>query len=273
MNSSRNINLFWWSSVKFEGKSQENFGDILSRYLVEKISGKQVVWKNPMKRRWNPFRKKIYTTTGSILKHVSKDCIVWGSGIISRNDEVQEAEFLAVRGPETYKFLKEKGYDVNEVFGDPAILLPGFYKPKGKKEISLGIIPHYVDYNVVNEWYSDNKNIEVIDLLNDDVESVIEQISKCKEVISSSLHGLIVSHTYGIPAVWIQFSQKLSGDNIKFADYFKSVKLKPYNPEFIDKVKNEEELHELITKYPSLPKEIDIDDLRIGLMKVCPFKQ
>jgi len=273
MNSSRNINLFWWSSIIFEGKSQENFGDILSRYLVEKISGKRVIWKNPMKRNWNPFRKKIYTTTGSILKHVSKDCIVWGSGIISRNDEVKEAEFLAVRGPETFEHLRSKGYKVNEVYGDPAILLPALYEPKSKKGINLGIIPHYVDYKMVREWYSNNNNIVVIDLLNNDIEYVIDQIANCKEVISSSLHGLIVSHTYGIPAVWVQFSRKLSGDNIKFADYFKSVKLKPYKPELIDKVKNEAELHELITRHPNIPQEIDVENLRNGLMKVCPFKQ
>ncbi len=272
MKASKNIHLFWWSSVKLEGKHQENFGDILSKYLVEKISGKQVVWKDPSKGKWNPFRKKIYTTTGSILKHVSKNCIVWGSGIISKKDQVAEGHFLAVRGPETYQHLKEKGYKVNEVFGDPAIILPLFYKPQGNKKYSLGIIPHYVDYKLISEWYSEIPEIKVIDLLNDDVEEVIDEIASCKQIISSSLHGIIVSHTYNIPAIWVQFSKKLSGDNIKFVDYFKSINLQPYSADFVDKPLTLEELKSVLVKKPSLPDEGVIIELRKKLMEVCPFK-
>jgi len=272
MKAAKNIHLFWWSSVKLERKHQENFGDILSKYLVEKISGKQVVWKDPSRGKWNPFRKKIYTTTGSILKHVSKDCIVWGSGIISKNDEVEEAEFLAVRGPETYNHLIDKGYKANKVFGDPAIVLPMFYKPKENKKYSFGIIPHYVDYEMISKWYSENSEIKVIDLLNDNVEEVIDEIVSCKQIISSSLHGVIVSHTYNIPAVWVQFSKKLSGDNIKFVDYFKSINLQPYSADFIDKPIDSEKFTNLIRNKPSLPDEGIIDDLSIKLMEVCPFR-
>lgn len=273
MGSSRGINLFWWSSVKFEGKNQENFGDILSKYLVEKISGKNVVWKNPMKKNWLPFRRSIYTATGSILKHVSKDCIVWGSGIISKSDEVAEAEFVAVRGPETYNHLKNLGYKVNKVFGDPAILLPGLYAAKKEKGSEIGIIPHYVDYKMVSEWYNNDPQIKVIDLLTDDIEGVIDQINSCNLIVSSSLHGIIVAHAYEIPAVWVQFSKKLTGDNIKFVDYFKSVKLKPYKPEFINECLKMSEIETLLANYPNLPEANQIAELSRGLMEICPFKK
>ena len=57
MMNRNNINVFWWSSIKFENKQQENFGDILSKYLVEKISNKNVIWRHPIKMKWNPFIK------------------------------------------------------------------------------------------------------------------------------------------------------------------------------------------------------------------------
>ncbi len=267
-----NIQVFWWSSVKFENKPQENFGDILSKYLVEKISGKQVVWIHPKKNKWNPFKKKIFFTTGSILAHVTKNCIVWGSGIISRKDEVEEAIFLAVRGPETYDYLINKGYSVKKVFGDPAIVLPKYYNPKVGKQYELGIIPHYVDYTKVNDWYKGDKSVKVINLLNNDVEAVVIEILSCKQVLSSSLHGVIVSHTYNIPSVWVEFSNKLSGDGVKFVDYFKSVKIEPYQAIFFNKKINHSDVLDVFNENISLPKENVINNLSARLMSVCPFK-
>ncbi len=272
MNKQSNIRLFWWSSIIFERKSKENFGDILSKYLVEKISGKAVVWKNPKKNNWLPFQKNIYTTTGSILKHVSKHCVVWGSGIISKTDKVEEAKFLAVRGPETYNYLLDFGYKVNKVFGDPAIVLKDIYTPNKEVKYELGIIPHYVDYKKVADWYADLPSIKVIDLLNDDVEAVIDTIYSCKQIVSSSLHGVIVAHTYEIPAVWVKFSDKLSGDNIKFVDYFKSVNLNPYDAIYIDDKQEINKFEDIIKTHPNLPKKGTIKELSKKLMEVCPFK-
>ncbi len=272
MTKRNNIQVFWWSSVKFENKPQENFGDILSKYLVEKISGKDVIWKHPKKNKWNPFKQKIFFTTGSILAHVTKNCIVWGSGIISKQDNVEEASFLAVRGPETYDYLINKGYSVQKVFGDPAIVLPKYYNQKVEKQYELGIIPHYIDYIKVNNWYKDDKTVKVINLLNNDVEAVVNEILSCKQVLSSSLHGVIVSHTYNIPAVWIEFSNKLSGDGVKFVDYFKSVDMEPYQPsQYLEKIRSIQ-VEELFNKYQSLPKKNVINILSDKLLSVCPFK-
>ena len=133
----RRIRLFWWNEIKLMQKSKENYGDFLGAYLVQKISKKNVVWINPkkvyVKNLWQP----IYVTIGSILAHVNKKCIVWGSGIIQENQIVKQANFLAVRGPETRRVLMSQGYDVPEVYGDPALLLPDYYNPKIDKKISI----------------------------------------------------------------------------------------------------------------------------------------
>jgi len=63
----------------------------------------------------------------------------------------------------------------------------------------------------------------VIDILNKDPLEVARQIASCRKIVSSSLHGIIAAHAYGIPAAWVEFSNQLAGDGIKFADHFASV--------------------------------------------------
>ena len=78
------IQLFYWSEIKFIYKDKENYGDLLSKYLVENISGKKVKWVQPKKQPWYKIDKKNYLAIGSILPHASKNSIIWGSGIIDQ---------------------------------------------------------------------------------------------------------------------------------------------------------------------------------------------
>lgn len=51
--------------------------------------------------------------------------------------------------------------------------------------------------------------------------------------MSTSLHGIIVANAYGIPARWATFknsSNKVSGDDMKFEDYFLSVGMPVQTP-------------------------------------------
>lgn len=41
-------------------------------------------------------------------------------------------------------------------------------------------------------------------------------------ILSSSLHGIIFSHAYGIPAYHIEFHDLLDNGNFKFNDYYSS---------------------------------------------------
>ena len=176
----------------------------------------------PNKRKWYDFFTTIYVTAGSILAHVDNKSIVWGSGIIEYDTKVARATFLAVRGPKTRKNLILQNHNVPEVYGDPALLLPKYYSSKIPRKYKIGIIPHFVDYPLVSDWYINSSEIKIINLLNNSVETVIDEIRSCEHIISSSLHGIIVSHAYGISAVWVKFSDKLFGDDIKFEDYFES---------------------------------------------------
>lgn len=266
------IPLFWYSTTRIENMSKENFGDLLSKYLVEKISNKKVKWVLPFKYKLLGVYKKHYTVIGSILSHVSERSIVWGSGIIEKNEKVRKATFLAVRGPKTRERLLDLGYSVPEIYGDPAILTPTFYNPKIDKKHSIGIICHYVDHDdVVNRVVSND--VKVINLLTNDIESKIDEILSCKSIISSSLHGVIVGQAYGIPSLWVKFSDKLYGDDIKFQDYYESVKLPFRNAVFLEKEISKDYLYSLLKKNIdiTLVKDNVLKGLREQLMDVCPF--
>ncbi len=270
---SNKIRLFWWNEVKLMKKEKENYGDLLGKYLVEKISGRKAVWIHPKKKYFkNLLNRPIYVTVGSILAQINEKCIVWGSGIISKDFPVKNANFLAVRGPKTRAFLIESGYQVPEVYGDPALLLPDYYHPKIDNKFSLGIVPHYKDYQTIKELYTTQKDVLIIDLMTNDIEETTNLFLQCEKIISSSLHGLIVPHAYNIPAVWVPFSNKLFGDGIKFQDYFESVGISNYTPEIFEKQLLDSDIQNMFDKYPSLPKQVKIESLKKDLMSVCPFK-
>lgn len=273
MSSSKNIRLFWWNEIKMQGKAKENYGDLLGKYLVEKISGKQAVWVKPKAFSFVNFFKPIYVTIGSILTHVTSNCIVWGSGIIAKEFHVENATFLAVRGPQTRQFLIEKGYNVPEVFGDPALLLPKYYNPKIEKKYKIGIIPHYNDFKKVKDFYSDASEVLLIDLMTNNIEETTNKFLACDKIVSSSLHGIIVAHAYGIPAVWQKFSDDVFGDDIKYQDYFESVLIESYKPEIVNTKMTVTDLDSLFFNKQTLPEVEVINNLCNKLMAVCPFKK
>lgn len=253
----------WWH----RNEGVNNFGDVLGPYLVRKITGKEVVFAEPSPWPW----PKTHLVIGSILAAAKRNCIVWGPGIIKKDEVVGKAKFLAVRGPLTRKRLMELGHSVPEIYGDPALLLPGYYHPKRReKKYELGIIPHHVDYQSTVQKVHDQK-IKIIDLTRD-IEEVIDEIYACERTISSSLHGIIVSHAYGIPSVWVKLSNQLYGDNVKFYDYFQSVDIDDYPPaELFGDIPSLQQLTELVDASSMATPKRNLNDMTNLLMGSCPF--
>ncbi|MWB94509.1 polysaccharide pyruvyl transferase family protein [Flavobacterium sp. GA093] len=270
------IIFLYWCSLK-RSDHRDNYGDLLSKYIIKKLSkGIVIKVKYPSSRIYNFFVKN-YISIGSIINTASVNTIVWGSGIIKKNDNVRNARFLAVRGPLTRKRIIDLGYEAPEVYGDPAILLPILFKNNQVvKKFEIGIIPHYVDFEEVQDFFKNESRIKVIDLLTLNVETTTNEILECSNIISSSLHGLIVSHSYNIPAMWNKFSNKLSGDNIKFYDYFESVGIN-YSEELANEVQNLsfEFIKNLIVENKEilLPNKELLEFRQNELLKACPFNK
>lgn len=257
--------VYWWSMINEKKLAYENFGDFLTPYIVEKLTNKKPVLFSP-KSKFSFFFKHSLMI-GSIISRSQKRTLVWGSGIIKKDDIINGGKFLAVRGPKTAQRIKELGYDSTEVYGDPALLLPILYNPKIEKKYTIGIIPHFFHYEELINVYAEKDNtVLFINLLTNNVEDVINQILSCEKIISTSLHGLIVAHTYLIPAFWWKYG-KLNGDDIKFYDYLESLDLK-INSNFA-KLTLEEVM--MIDQY-NLPDVNKLVNVRKNLLRTFPYK-
>ncbi len=248
-------NLYWRRS------NPRNFGDLIGPYLYRAITGKQPLHFRPK----FPPPATTYMSAGSIMDSIKRDntAIVWGSGIIFSNDHFKKPrKILAVRGPRTRDRCIELGYACPEIYGDPGILLPYFYRPEKIPEFDLGLIPHVFDRDFIIEKYTNDDRVCIIDVTKP-VEEVVDQILSCKRCVSSSLHGLIVSHAYGRPCAWVKFSDKLTGDGVKFLDYYASSESNLIS-------RDPPPISELLDVSQSSPVP-NTDALRDRLLDACPF--
>ena len=174
---------------------------------------------------------KVHLTVGSILESTSKGDIVWGSGMGTKSPKIAKGKFYSVRGPISKRYVQSLGYEVGNNTGDPGLLMPLLCLYRGsKKKSSLTIIPHKRDHlNMEAMLEKSALSYDVVDLCSTNVEKVTLDIASSNLVLSSSLHGLIIAHAYGVPALWIK-AKDIGGDDTKFIDYFGSVKIKEYLP-------------------------------------------
>jgi pyruvyltransferase len=252
------IIVFWWTGV------ENNWGDALNPILIESMTEKKPILSTEI---FNVKKENIYCVIGSVLQRVSeKNLIVWGSGFVSIDSQlkVKPKEIYAVRGPKTRELILKNGIYCPEIYGDPAILYPCFYRPTIEKKYKLGIIPHYVDQNSpLLDKFRDQSSILIIDILSG-VKKVVNDICSCERIASSSLHGVIAADSYGIPAIWIEFSNKVKGDGFKFYDYFEAVGRENEAPFIINQ---DTTIKEIIGQYKDYKVKLDINKF----IDSCPF--
>lgn len=177
---------------------------------------------------------------GSILKRTNEYSIIVGAGFISKEDAsiqvVAPKAVVGVRGYLTLNAIKRAGYSCQPQFvGDPGLLAREVVKPlkieevKNRKERTIGIIPHFVDFDLVNEKFGQNTNIIIIDIKRSFI-AVCEDIKKCDRVLSSSLHGLVFADAMNVANCWVRFSSDIKGGEFKFHDYYSAMKFRKDKP-------------------------------------------
>ncbi|RRN77026.1 polysaccharide pyruvyl transferase family protein, partial [Pseudoxanthomonas sp. SGD-10] len=190
-----------------------NFGDHLSYIIVTKILA-----DNGLLLEEETTTQSRLLALGSVLHFANTGDTIWGTGFNGKikleEHKYANLDVRAVRGPLTRNFLLERGIEVPEIYGDPALLLPHIFPKKFTKNQNkpFVIVPNLHDLKIAKEkeW----KNI--VSPLNS-WNKCIKQILEAEFVIASSLHGLIIAEAYGIPARYIRLSEE---ENLfKYNDY------------------------------------------------------
>jgi pyruvyltransferase len=249
----KQINAFWWNKAP-------NFGDLLTPWLIQKISGLY-----PILNQSTPH----YLVIGSILGYAKQNSIVWGSGSFGVEDIKQlpqDAQYLAVRGPLTRNLIRIAGIKCPDIYGDPALLVPEFYWPISVSKIyEIGLVLRHSEFKLLEQVSI--PGVKIIYLKTDKIEETIDEIYQCKRIATTSLHGLIIADAYGIPNAWLS-STSPYGLEFKFYDYFLSVdKIRPAQK--FNLFKGNKTIGKILNEiiFDSRPIKIDLKLLR----QYCPF--
>ena len=216
---SNNSLIYYWDH-------EHNWGDSINEFIFESILGRKVYSANKV---FNCRNLEIITGIGSVLNSKLSNYSIWGSGFLSEKHTLIHPpnQVLAVRGKLTEKKIKGLFGKSTDQFGDPGLLFKEFYNPICPKEYKLGIIPHFkeLDEQVIRGIrgkYGSEINIISPTM---DIFQFADEVSKCENILSSSLHGLVLAESYGIPTSRISISNKLIGGDYKFEDYYSGVNI------------------------------------------------
>ena len=254
--------LYYWQ----KSNGLANFGDYAGVYLYHKITGQRPSRRRPGEKHW--------VTIGSLLSyhHLTPHSMIWGTGIISSQATFPApASIFAVRGPLSRDQCLAQGYSCPKIYGDPALLLPRFYSGSRTRRIPLGIILHHRDMVPTSR----KSGTRYITLTHDDgddeaFESIVDKITNCQVVVSSSLHGIIVAHAYGIPAIWCTFGRQVGPDDTKFLDYYQGIGITTVTSPLVigDEVLTLAQWRSAIRDFPQPSFPINTDALWLS----CPFR-
>lgn len=243
----------WWDNTR-------NFGDLLGPWLVKRMTGLDVTWV--------PKHEPHYVTVGSILGRVSPSSVVWGTGSFGSEHAGQITRgdrYLSVRGPLTRARLEMFKQSCPSVYGDPALLVPDYHPPVAQQKFELGMILRWSEAK--RKRHFDVEGVKMIDLETGDIEKTLDDITSCKRIISTSLHGLILADAYGIPNAWL-IADTGHGKEHKFWDYLLSVH-KERNPVEFDITQKGLCMSQLLDVFDFDDRSLDID--LDSYRDSCPF--
>lgn len=257
--------------VNLEYSRTTNIGDTLSPVIVQKmLEQKQISPDQTVSGT------RHLMAVGSVVGRGRCDVTIWGSGIlkeeripvIQRQKRYRKLDIRAVRGPRTRDILTEAGYACPEIYGDPAVLMPEVYQPSACTGIRhpVSVILHHRTQAVANPVDADSKNFRIyvpenihrIDPNTDDYRHFIDEIVSSGQIISSSLHGIILAESYGVPAIFL--GAGVEDQLFKFDDWYASTG-RQIKPVF--------SIEEALTVQADPPA--DLSNMRDALKRAFPY--
>jgi hypothetical protein len=202
-----------------------NLGDALSPVIVSALSGLPIVHRD-----FESWKRRL-ACVGTI-GHGFKNGVVhfWGTGIDPLKNPVDRSlgqyqkppktkfHVHALRGPLSAQIFANQEIQVPTVYGDPVWFLPSIISPAAEKPYELGVIVHLSELTDLTDTAtvtarllryqlppSLSNSIRIITTITPPnfaaLEQKVQEITSCKRIVSTSLHGLVIAETYGIPCV------------------------------------------------------------------------
>lgn len=234
----------------------DSLGEVIIRYLLEK---KGIDIDKPVSST-----KHLYCV-GTNIHGGWQSATIWGSGIFPPQNWAKrflmklsrrKLDIRAVRGPLTKQILDGQRFSCPNIFGDPAILMPMIYNPCKEKKYKYIVIPQFV---VEKDFREKHPNEHMVSMNTNDYKAVIDEIVASEIVYTSSLHGIILAESYGVPAVFFRGLKKKV--DFKYYDYYYSTGRKD--------IKIAESFEEALTMKP-LPLP-DLSKMRQDLLDTFPY--
>lgn len=236
-----------YASVIDKTSNTGNLGDMFGYILFESLtkSTKRLAIGDKINDNFSAVVGSILQNIPALVNKYKKKCTVIGAGLITpvaikKNKNIL---YLGVRGPLTQKLIESNSNDI-PIISDPGLqidrIFPLPHIPTEKKK-DLGFIIHSVDRSHFFNLFPGLKD-HLIDNYAD-YHTFLSQLSQYKKVLSSSLHGIIFCHSYGIPVAPIHITNRIIGGNFKYIDYYHSLGHTQFKCRFaVDKNTNLSEL-------------------------------
>ena len=234
----------YWSKC---GHGHGNFGDKLTPLLLRHYG---------IASEWAPVERAELIGVGSVLEKVPENYrgYVCTTGFMHETSRrsFPDARVVAVRGRLTLDRIQcsDSG---GVALGDAGLLCDEFPTAQ-RKHYKLGIIPHFADADdpLVKQIAASSREITVVDVC-DQTLQVIRHVSECEQILSSSLHGLILADSLGIPNRWIELGRgtsRVEGAGFKFRDYYSTFGINP-EPLFLESAAR---LDDLLASIPTFDR-------------------
>ncbi len=196
---------------------------------------------------------------GSVMSILEKGDIVNGIGwkgndLSAKREEIASAKVYGVRGPLTKQLFEDYGADLSNLKFeyDPGLLIKEVYGIDSSKATHEEVlfIPHFRDTWMYNGNYP--KGIKMVPIDNHP-KRLAKEILKAKAVYTSSLHGIIFSHSLQKECIFV--APQSREPIFKYKDYYHSIGMEMPEP-----VKNIHSLNFGKDKPTVLDRNITMDD-------------
>ena len=223
--------------IKVSYSIRNNFGNSLNPLIFNRILGVNIEWASPFECDMTAISsglRLMYRTPQKMAEYLNGEaylgshrlCCIWSSGFL----DTPTGEELAVRPNTLFSLVRGElsrknlelihGMPIDIPTADAGLLASELINKQPIK-YTLGIIPHIREISEMEyiKLISNIPGSTLIDVREDPI-TITKKIAQCQCIISSSLHGLVVADSLGVPNKRVVLTNKLLGDGFKFNDYY-----------------------------------------------------